>query len=461
MRRSQNVVPGVFAVVASAGLVSSVWGQAGVEPGATATAEALEGPLDLPGQQRGDRQRPAPATPEPEPAAAEPAEWFGGLPWSRWSRVTGNWGGARDRLSDAGIEIGASYVMDFSSVLSGGIEQDSSVRQLLDLNALGDLDKLVGWSGARFFLDGQFSFTGGGSLDAGDFQGISGISTGDRNIHQLSQAWLEQELFDEVLRVKLGKIDAASEFNFVSIAGDYLNSSAINTINVLSAEPTYPNPATGVVAFVYPVERAYLGAGFFDGATLDGFPTGPRGLDSIFSDDSSSYFFIGEAGLSWDPDSGAGRASIGVWHHTAELGTFAGGTKDGVTGFYAMVEHQVWRRGTGEDQCEKGVHLFAHAGTSDDDVTAAALTAAFGAVLRGTFEGRDDDAAGVVLGLASFSGATGSTFDGDEVALEAYYKAFLTPAISVTPDVQYIMNPSGDPTIDDALVLGLRVTVSF
>jgi porin len=45
--------------------------------------------------------------------------------------------------------------------------------------------------------------------------------------------------------------------------------------------------------------------------------------------------------------------------------------------------------------------------------------------------------------------------------LEATYRIQVAPWWSVQPDLQYVFNPSGERGSHDALVLGLRTTVSF
>ena len=44
---------------------------------------------------------------------------------------------------------------------------------------------------------------------------------------------------------------------------------------------------------------------------------------------------------------------------------------------------------------------------------------------------------------------------------ELHYRARLTSAISVTPDVQYVMNPYANPDLEDAVVLFLRTEVAL
>ena len=58
--------------------------------------------------------------------------------------------------------------------------------------------------------------------------------------------------------------------------------------------------------------------------------------------------------------------------------------------------------------------------------------------------------------LPSASGAVDN-----ESILEFYYKVALTGAVSITPSLQWISNPSGDPSLDDAFLASLAVKVSF
>ena len=48
-----------------------------------------------------------------------------------------------------------------------------------------------------------------------------------------------------------------------------------------------------------------------------------------------------------------------------------------------------------------------------------------------------------------------------ETVVEATYRAVIAPWWYVQPDLQYVFNPSGQHGSHDALVLGLRTSVSF
>jgi len=224
-------------------------------------------------------------------------EWFGGDEWTAWTRATGDWGGARTALEEAGVSFNGSFVGDWGRVFSGGVREGSDFRFLLDLNLSFDLGVIAGLEGGSVFADFQTANETVASGDSGAFQAISNIAIGG-SITQLSQLWYEQWLGDELVRIKLGKIDANTEFAFIGAAGGFINASA-GFSPAIFALPTYPNPSTALVAFVYPDESLYLGAGLFDGAAaVDGVATGSRGPATMFSDDlSDDLFWIAEAGV--------------------------------------------------------------------------------------------------------------------------------------------------------------------
>lgn len=151
----------------AAGLLASVASAQDAGPPETSdesVANVMEPPLDLPGHERGERDRnDAPKVEETKPTPEEEREWFGHKAFWEWSRVTGDWGGARTRLENQGIEFAGSYTLDWSSVWSGGVKNVASTRSLLDLNLTFDLDKLVGLAGGKVFADFYSTDMRGGS----------------------------------------------------------------------------------------------------------------------------------------------------------------------------------------------------------------------------------------------------------------------------------------------------------
>lgn len=422
-------------------------------------AELVDVPIELPGHEEGPRTRKA----EVEPTEGEPEplpDWFGGKSWVEWSNATGNWGGMRDSLSALGFDFAGSYTGDWMAVLEGGADRDSSYRHLLDLNATFDFEKLLNIEGGTLFIDFYSTSGESASADAGDLQGLSNIET-DGSRDQIAEVWYEQWLFGRVLRVKFGKVDANSEFAFIDAAGEFINSSAGFSPSILEL-PTFPDPATSVNVFLYPVERWYLGVGLYDGASHDGLPTGTRGPATFFSDDrSDSWFVIGETGFTFDEVGFLRglRIAAGGWGHTGDFDRFDGGVEDGTTGLYLLGEAMIWKRIPDDSEDEQGLSLFAQYAHADEDVAEVVDHIAGGVSLLGTFDGRPDDAVGVYVTHANLSREGG--FEDDETVIEAFYSISLTPFITFKPDLQYILGPSGDSEVDDAVIFTLRMGVEF
>lgn len=392
--------------------------------------------------------------------AAELPEWFGGKPYGEWTAATGNWGGVREWFTHHGLSFAGSYTLDWSSVWSGGVSNRASTRSLLDLNLTIDLEKFAGIRGGEFFFDFQSTDGRGGSGDVGDTHGISNIETED-NLDQIAEVWYQQWFADRLVRVKFGKVDANSEFAFVHSACTFLNSAA-GVSGTMSPLPTFPDPAMSANVFVYPTSWLYFGLGIYDGATADGFATGRRGPGTFFSDKrSASWFSIGEMGVTWDnlDTLGAGRIAVGGWHHSARFDRFDGGVERGVEGFYMLAEQQLF--GSDEAESDRGLYAFLRYGWADENVSAAAQHIGGGLTLRGTFPGRENDEAGVFVSTLLLSNARGSAFDGNETVVELYYRFNLTPFVHITPDLQWISNPSGDRSVDDAVVGAVRLEVDF
>lgn len=432
------------------------------EPPAATLADV---PIELPGHEEGSRTRTPHAespTPTDQEQDSEPPEWFGGRPWGQWERATGNWGSVRDQLATIGFDFNGSYTGEWTGVLAGGVRERGSYRHIIDLNLMVDFEKLIGLEGGSFFID--YYSTSGRSLsaDVGDYALVSNIET-DGAVDQIAELWYEQWLFSRVLRLKFGKIEANSEFAFFNHGDGFINS-GVGFPPTFQGFPTYPDPATGLVAFLYPLEQWYAGFGWFDGATLDGFATGGRGPATFFSDSKSdSSFFIGETGFTWEtlgPFREA-RIAVGGLGHDADVDRFDGGTEDGAAQFYALAEALVWKRQPDDHEDHRGLAVVARYGWADDEFTDAGNYLAAGLQLNGTFDDRPDDATGIYASWLDLSDAEASGFDRDEWVIEWFYNIQVTPWFSVKPDIQYVIDPSGSSDTDDALVGMLRVEVAF
>ncbi len=386
--------------------------------------------------------------------------------WLEQDRITGHWGSTREQLEDTGIAINAEYVAEYSAVLSGGIKEKASFRNLLSFDVTLDMNALANIQGGTFFIQNlQVNAERGGSADAGDLQVYSNIEN-DRSLDVIYELWYEQFLLHDRLRIKVGKVDANTEFFFVNAAVDFANSSAGFSPTV-QAFPSYPDPAMSVNIFAALLDEGdwslTLGYGFYDGAAgVDGIPTGSRGPTTFFSDDKSDdYFHAFEASLAWGKlgNLPAGRLAVGYWYHSGIFTQFDVNTADGTDGFTLSFEQRI--NTLGEPDGERGVYVFAQFGYVDEHIAEVTQHIAAGIVGRGLINSRHEDAMGLYVSYADLSDDSNAGFDKDEWALDLYYKLQLTHALYLQPELQYIINPSGDTSINDALVVGLRAGITF
>ena len=111
---------------------------------------------------------------------------------------------------------------------------------------------------------------------------------------------------------------------------------------------------------------------------------------------------------------------------------------------------------------------FARVGFSPQTYSVTSFYADGGLVYKGLLPGRKKDRVGVAFAYAqmgpdmgaqaSDQGLPGASY---EAIAEFSYSLVLTPNIAVQPDLQYVIRPNGTTKYGNALLLGLRLVVSF
>lgn len=394
-------------------------------------------------QASGPASRPAGGTASNEPAEDPAATWFGMLP----------------KLTDAGFTPHLSYVMDSSRNFRGGINtRGCAIRELLTVGLDVDLGKVANLKGGRFFVNFQDHHGRDGTDLTGETQLYSTIDD-HRQFDQLNEIGYEQKLFDDKLRVKIGKIDVNDDFAVVENGAAFLNSSMTYSPAIIGL-PTYPNPSFGACAFVYPADWLYAGAGIFDGTSANGEPTGGRGPDSFFTE--SAKFLIGEAGLKWKLDQNhlPGRLGLGAYGRTGPLETLSGDERHGAAGPYAVLDQTLWRANPADDQDPRKLGSFLQYGWAENGLIAVRQHWGGGLAWTGPLPGRQQDVLGAGVTAVQLSDDPSLDLRHDrEITVEAFYKIALTSYLAIKPDLQYIVTPSGIE--DDALVATIRLELTW
>ena len=119
-----------------------------------------------------------------------------------------------------------------------------------------------------------------------------------------------------------------------------------------------------------------------------------------------------------------------------------------------------WGVGVSFDQkVHSKIGLFLRAGYHNETVYDVPWFWSIGSELMGLVPGREEDTIGI--GLAGLIGNDDLEFHDTEYHLEAYYRIALGEYFSITPDLQYVVNPRGDCHGDDVFAGMLRAVVAF
>jgi porin len=126
-------------------------------------------------------------------------------------------------------------------------------------------------------------------------------------------------------------------------------------------------------------------------------------------------------------------------------------------GDYVLVDQMVCR----EDgsQHTRGLTPFATVAFAPSNRNTLPWFYSAGLVYTGLIPGRENDTAAFGLAFGEFSKYLKG--QNDEMVLEWTYAMTLAPWLTLQPDVQYIVKPSGMSHIANALVLGMQIAVNF
>jgi porin len=438
------------------------------------TAVSPRGPTPAP---------PAASGPETGVTAAQDASWM------RGKYGLGSMYGMRADLYDAGIEPFLYYTAILSGNPVGGRKQGATYIDDFYFGANLYLDKLVGWKGAKLTLSGVNR----------DGLGLTEHYVGSRyDVQQavggqnffVYQVFLEQKFWDDKASLKLGRFGASDDFNGSKIYGLYLNNGIDGDIrNVLfdTQFSAYPFATWAARLRVDPTPEWDAQVGIFQtwndifDRTHNGLNWGVRGDDGVF--------LIGQVG--WSPEfwkqsvpnekvDGKTIApateskglpghywiggSYSPWSGYTEFGT--NNKRAGSYGFYVHGDQMIYQERPGSDQ---GLTLWAASGLyPQPSISIVPFQVNVGLVYKGLIPCRDEDQTTFGFIYGNFSEIYARTVkvagNGEptyESVLEFGHRIQLTKFAFIQPDLQWVIRPGGTGRIDDALVVGAEMGITF
>ncbi len=377
----------------------------------------------------------------------------------------GHWAGLRTALDKKGITAEAMLTTDFMYNTRGGIHEDGTILGNFDLTFEVDTGKAGWWENGTIFLYLLGNFNSGGFLTeiVGDLQTSSNIET-DEAV-RLYEAWYEHRLLNNRLALLFGLHDLNSEFNVLEYASLFINSSFGISPDISQTGPSiFPTTAIAARLRIHPTENSYLLGAVYDG--IPGDPDDPS-RTTVRLEKGDGVFAAVEAGLT---ESEPGRhnyykLAAGGWLHTAEVENFDGEEHDRNIGVYLIAERMLFKE-TMEGQ---GLGAFMQLGFARENRNRISRYWGAGGHYIGLIPGRNRDMAG----LAVASARNGDKFmklskevemtdvAHTETAIEFTYRAEICPWLILQSDVQYIINPGMDPSLRNALQVGVRLEWIF
>ncbi len=313
----------------------------------------------------------------------------------------------RQFLDSAGLTLGFSYT--FESIASS---HESPARPLSA--GLTDLElrwrpKTPGPLGNGEFIAVYSVYAPTRGLSTPDLQCVSSLAA--PSFRRWREAYFEMP-FLNAARLKVGKVDANTEFAVVEAGGDLSNASA-GVSPTLFTMPSYPDGALSANLFAAAGRGISFGGG-------------------VYRSPGGGAYYVGEAGGRWR-NSRPGRVAAGVWRQQA--GAADADAVPSNTGSYFIVEQTVVRLGKGS-----AIEAFARLSTADESVAPASLHNMAGVSWSG-FGSRVRDSAGFAL-LHLAPALEGVPLKAEQ-AYEVYYKLSLSSYLDMKFDLQQVRHPGG------------------
>lgn len=360
------------------------------------------------------------------------------------------------------ITLTGRYVFDVIGVAAGGDTHEARALGNLELTADGDLDRLVGWRGARVHLH-LLSNHGHPINDAaGTLQGIDNIEVDDPRT-KLYEAWIEQGFANDRISLLLGLSDLNADF-YQNDAAGVLIAPAFGIGSELAATgPNGPSifPST---AFTARLNVALGSAGYARAAVVNaraGVLGDQAGVDLAMHDGA---LLIAEGGST----RGGGKLALGLWQYTRRQDDLHALDLAGMPvrriarGGYVLLDQRV----LGSDA--RGVAVFVRAGVSDGVTTPFRGGFQAGLLAHGLIPGRPDGLVSFGVAHALLSSGfkdllreAGERPDAAETGLELTYQDRIGRFLSVQPDLQYVRRAYGAGRGRGTLIVGLRFIAAF
>ncbi len=415
-----------------------------------------------------------------QPASAPPSngspEMPRLVPWvdytgDLWNRaaLTGDWGGARQKLMDKGIRFDLNLLQTIQGNWTGGTADKSPYQMNARYGLQLDTGKAGLWPGGMFVLRGESKYGKDNNPNTGALMPVDTTAlypAPQDDVTALTDLYAVQFLAEWV-GVLAGKMTFRETNVFASKDDEQFMNMAFN-FNPAPAT-TIPLNALAAGAILLPTKWLTLTT-----LVIDSEGTATRsGFDTVFKR-GTSLFQVAE--FSIKPLGLPGHQRIGwTWSDKSRIqfeqtpraiiaaiitGSTAGlSRKSSDWSFIYDFDQYLYTVPGKQDQ---GFGLFGRIGVTDGEVNPVQQFYSIGLGGKGLIPGRDRDSFGIGYYYLVLSDKLPQLIQRgarDEQGLELYYNLAVTPWFHLTPDLQ-IISPARK-SVDTTVVAGLRVRIDF
>lgn len=370
----------------------------------------------------------------------------------------------QDYLLTNGIDFEGSFLGDYFSNLSGGIQNEDSFVDNIVLRAGFDMNKLAGVDGMSLYLS-SLGIQGETFLqNSGAMQGISNIA--GVNHWKLYEVWVEQNFLNEDLSFLFGLYDLNSEFDVRESSGIFINPSfGIGFDFAQSGEngsSIFPYTSLALRIKYNLSESLEILTAVFDG--VPGSLIDDNGLQVQWSLDEGTLL---STELIFSPSryeygKNYYKYSIGGWYFTSDFENLSTGVKEtGNYGIYASGEHFIYSESYTNHE---GLALFGRIGIASSSFNPSDFSALGGVNYTGLIPGRNEDVFGFAftsIHLTDEFRVTELYHSEFETILELTYSFQMTDWMRLQPDIQYVFNPVFAGESDYEFTAGIRAELAF
>ena len=400
--------------------------------------------------------------------------------------LLGSWAGIRDVMFEQGLDTRAHYTAQPMYNVSGGESKGGTYLHNLGLDLDVDLGKVGGPANSSFLV--RFSNRDGNSVSKEEVAPSEGGHTFTvqeiygQQTFKVVNVQITSRFMDDRLDITAGRIVGNDDFQQTQYNCQFVNNSFCGSPKAaFLANPgsftAYPSAQWGTrVRYDSEDRRWTTMAAIYDGDPdlRDGDPSQSE------SNNNGTDWDLGENGvlIAGEVHYHRNRDSMTNLPGTLKLGGFwmsgdyqdLGATDNSTVEGNAMVwfvgEHMLYREQSGQEQGLGSFGTFLY--SLDDKANEMDYYFGVGVVYTGLFEGRSKDKTGLAFTKGWFTDelktprrAAGLPTKHHEAVLELNHKFELGRGIAFQPDAQYVFNPAGTKEINDAILIGAKLTIQL